>query len=307
MKNFLILIFSLFSLFSQAQTFYGHEVYSFNQGSNNEGGPVIDSRSNPLLALGQPQNIDIENGNINFVSLGFGGDITLKLQNKIEVLPITTLSVYETTYNYTNCNIYGETAEIFVSSDNFNFKSLGTTCLNSNTVFDVSQSNLDSIQYIRIVDISDPQRFSQFSFVSDGYDLDGVSVFNNGPLPIELKYFGIDFENPYLNIRIVTGSEANSDKLVVESSIDASNFDFLTEFQAAGNSSFERQYDKKLIFEPQSQITYFRLIEIDFDGNKYEFDVIVVNTKKLDPIETYYFDLLGRRVDSSQSIFRLKR
>lgn len=307
MKNFLILIFSLFSLFSQAQTFYGHEVYSFNQGSNNVGGPVIDSRSNPLLALGQPQNIDIENGNINFVSLGFGGDITLKLQNKIEVLPITTLSVYETTYNYTNCNIYGETAEIFVSSDNFNFKSLGTTCLNSNTVFDVSQSNLDSIQYIRIVDISDPQRFSQFSFVSDGYDLDGVSVFNNGPLPIELKYFGIDFENPYLNIRIVTGSEANSDKLVVESSIDASNFDFLTEFQAAGNSSFERQYDKKLIFEPQSQITYFRLIEIDFDGNKYEFDVIVVNTKKLDPIETYYFDLLGRRVDSSQSIFRLKR
>jgi len=307
MKNFLILIFSLFSLFSQAQTYYGHEVYSFNQGRNNLGGPVVASRSNPLMALGQPQNIDIENGNINFVSLGFGGDIILKLQNKIEVVPTTTLSVYETTWNYTNCNIYAEKAEIFVSSDNSNYKSLGTTCLNSNTVFDVSQSNLDSIQYIRIVDISDPQNFSQFSFVSDGYDLDGVSVFNNGPLPIELKYFGIDFENPYLNIRIVTGSEANADKLVVESSIDASNFDFLTEFQAAGNSSFERQYDRKLIFEPESQITYFRVVEIDFDGKKYEFDVIVVNTKKLDPIEIYYFDLLGRRVDSTQSIFRLKR
>jgi hypothetical protein len=287
MKNFLILIFSLFSLFSQAQTYYGHEVYSFNQGRNNLGGPVVTSRSNPLLALGQPQNIDIENGNINFVSLGFGGDIILKLQNKIEVVPTTTLSVYETTWNYTNCNIYAEKAEIFVSSDNSNYKSLGTTCLNSNTVFDVSQSNLDSIQYIRIVDISDPQNFSQFSFVSDGYDLDGVSVFNNGPLPIELKYFGIDFENPYLNIRIVTGSEANADKLVVESSIDASNFDFLTEFQAAGNSSFERQYDRKLIFEPESQITYFRVVEIDIDGKKYEFDVIVLNTKNLDPIETY--------------------
>ncbi|NBP59361.1 hypothetical protein EBU71_22960, partial [bacterium] len=279
----------------------------FNQGRNNLGGPVVTSRSNPLLALGQPQNIDIENGNINFVSLGFGGDIILKLQNKIEVVPTTTLSVYETTWNYTNCNIYAEKAEIFVSSDNSNYKSLGTTCLNSNTVFDVSQSNLDSIQYIRIVDISDPQSFSQFSFVSDGYDLDGVSVFNNGPLPIELKYFGIDFENPYLNIRIVTGSEANADKLVVESSIDASNFDFLTEFQAAGNSSFERQYDRKLIFEPESQVTYFRVVEIDFDGKKYEFDVIVVNTKKLDPIEIYYFDLLGRRVESTQSIFRLKR
>jgi hypothetical protein len=307
MKNFLILIFSLFSLFSKAQTYYGHEVYDFNQGLNNLGGAVVDSRSNPQMSLGQPQNIDIESGNINFVSLGFGGNITLKLETKIEVLPTTTLSVYETTWNYTNCNIYGERAEVSVSSDNIDFKSLGTTCLNSNMIFDVSQSNLDSIQYIRIVDISDPLSFSQFSFISDGYDLDGVSVFNSGPLPIELKYFGVNFDNPYLNITIVTASEANSDKLVVESSIDASNFDYLTEFQASGNSSFERQYDKKLIFEPQSKITYFRLIEIDFDGKKFEFEIIVVNTNQLDPVETYYFDLLGRRVNSDAAIFKLKK
>ena len=179
--------------------------------------------------------------------------------------------------------------------------------MNSNTVFDVSQSGLDSIQYIKIVDISNPSQFSGFTFISDGYDVDGVTVFNSGPLPIELKYFGIDYENPYLNIRIVTASEANTDKLVVESSIDASNFDYLTEFQAAGNSSFERQYDKKLIFEPQSEITYFRLIEIDFDGKKFEFEMTVVNTKKLDPIEMYYFDLLGRKVNSNDAIFKVKK
>lgn len=307
MKNFLILIFSLFSLFSSAQTYYGYEVSDFNQGPNNLGGPVVPARSNPLLALGQPQNVDIENGSLNFVSLGFGGDITLKLQNKIEVDPTTTLSVYETTWTYTNCNIYGERAEISVSSDNSDFKVLGTTCLNSNTIFDVSQSGLDSIQYIKIVDISDVNSFSQFSFVSDGYDVDGVSVFNNGPLPIELKYFGIDYENPYISIRIVTGSEANTDKLIVESSTDARNFDYVTEFQAAGFSSFERQYDKKLIFEPKSQVTYFRLIEIDFDGKKFEFEMIVTNTKNLDPIEEYYFDLLGRKVNSNDAVFKVKR
>jgi len=307
MKNVLILIFSLFSLFSYAQTYYGYEVSDFNQGPNNLGGPVITGRSNPMMALGQPQNVDIESGAINFVSLGFGGNITLKLENKIEVLPITTLSIYETTWNYTNCNIYGEKAEISVSVDNIDFKVLGTTCLNNNTVFDVSQSGLDSIQYIKIVDISNTSQFSGFTFVSDGYDVDGIIVFNSGPLPIELKYFGIDYENPFLNIRIVTASEANTNKLVVESSIDASNFNFLTEFQAAGNSSFERQYDKKLIFEPQSQITYFRLIEIDFDGKKFEFEMTVVNTDKLDPIEMYYFDLLGRRVNSSNAIFKVKK
>jgi hypothetical protein len=307
MKSFLILIFSLFSLFSSAQTYYGYEVIDFNQGPNNLGGPVIPARSNPLMALGQPQNIDIESGPVNFVSLGFGGNITLKLQNKIEVLPITTLSVYETTWTYTNCNVYGEKAEISVSSDGTNFKLLGTTCLNSNTIFDLNQSELDSIQYIKIVDISNPSQFSGFSFVSDGYDVDGVQVFNNGPLPIELKYFGVDYENPYLNIRIVTASEANTNKLVVESSIDAKNFDYLTEFQAAGFSSFEREYDKRLIFEPQSQVTYFRLIEIDYDGKQFEFEMTVVNTKKLDQIEMYYFDLLGRRVNSTESIFKVKR
>jgi len=307
MKNFLILIFTLFSLFSSAQTFYGNEVTNFNQGLNNLGGPVVQSRSNPLMALGQPQNVDIETGVINFVSLGFGGSITLKLENKIEVLPITTLSVYETTWTYTNCNVYGEKAEISVSLDNADFKVLGTTCLNSNTVFDVSQSGLDSIQYIKIVDISNPDQFSGFSFVSDGYDLDGIQVFNNGPLPIELKYFGIDYKNPYLNIRIVTASEANTHKLVVESSIDAKNFDYLTEFEAAGFSSFEREYDRRLIFEPKSQVTYFRLIEIDYDGKQFEFEMTVVNTKKLDQIEMYYFDLLGRRVNSNESIFKVAR
>jgi hypothetical protein len=54
MKNVLILIFSLFSLFSYAQTYYGYEVSDFNQGPNNLGGSVITGRSNPMMALGQP-------------------------------------------------------------------------------------------------------------------------------------------------------------------------------------------------------------------------------------------------------------
>ena len=62
-----------------------------------------------------------------------------------------------------------------------------------------------------------------------------------------------------------------------------------------------------MIFEPQSEITYFRLIEIDFDGKKFEFEMTVVNTKKLDPIEMYYFDLLGRKVNSNDAIFKVKK
>lgn len=307
MKKLLILILSLFSLFSSAQGSYGYEVCDFNQGLNNNGSPVIAQRSDTSKALGKPQNVDIENGTVNFVSLGFGGDITLKLQNKYPVNPTTVLNIFETTWNYNNCNIYDERAEVYVSKDNLNYFFLGETCLNSNTSLDVYGTGIDTILYVKIVDVSDISTFTNFSFVSDGYDLDGIEVFNNGSLPIELKYFGVDFNQPYLNIKVITASETNTDKLIIESSTDASNFNYLTEFQAAGFSSFERVYDKKIIFEPKSQITYFRLVEVDFDGEQFYFDIIVSNTRNLDKVEMYYFDLLGRRVNSNDAIFKLKK
>jgi len=300
MKNLLILIFSLFSLFSSAQTF-AWEVCEFNQGTNNLGGAVAIERSNPDKALGQPQNVDIENSNINFVSLGFGGDIKLKLQNSIPVTPSTTMLIYETTFNYNNCNIYGETAEIYVSKNDIDYYFLGQTCLNDNTVLDVYQTGLDSVLYVKVYDISDASEFSRFPFVSDGYDLDGIEFFENGPLPIVLKYFGVKYSNKNIDIKFITASEANTDKFIVQSSIDSKKFDNIADFKAAGYSSYDRIYDRKLIFEPKSNITYFRLVEFDFNGNVYNYDIIPVMTVD-EPIEYYYYDLLGRRVNGDNII-----
>jgi hypothetical protein len=66
----------------------------------------------------------------------------------------------------------------------------------------------------------------------------------------------------------------------------------------------ERYYDRKLIFEPKSNVTYFWLVEIDYDGTSYYFDVIPVNTKS-SSIDTYYYDLLGRRI-TDDSVFKIK-
>lgn len=308
MKNLLILIFSLFSLFSSAQTF-AWEVCEFNQGTNNLGGPVAIERSNPNKALGQPQNIDIESSSINFVSLGFGGDIKLKLQNSIPVTPSTTMLIYETTFGYTNCGVYGETAQIYVSKNDTDYIYLGQTCLNDNTVFDVYQSGLDSVLYVKISDISEPTRFSNFSFVSDGYDLDGIEFFENGPLPIVLKYFGVKYSDKNLDIKFITSSESNTDKFIVQSSIDSKIFSDVTDFKGAGFSSFDRIYDRKLIFEPKSNITYFRLVEIDLNGNIYNYDIVPIMTSDK-PIEYYYYDLLGRRINgndiSNDRIIKIK-
>jgi hypothetical protein len=248
----------------------------------------------------------METGTINFFSLGFGGNITLKLENIIEVLPTTTLSIYETTYGYNNCNVYGERAEVYVSKNNLDYFLVGETCLNNNTIFDVYQSGLDSIQYVKIVDVSNIESFSNFSFVSDGYDLDGIEVFNNGPLPIELKYFGVDYSDNNLFVKIITASESNTDKFIIQSSTDANKFEDVFDLKAAGYSSFDRYYDKKLIFEPKTNITYFRLVELDYNGEYYYFDIIPVNTTSESVIDNYYYDLLGRRI-TSDSIFKIKR
>jgi hypothetical protein len=305
MKNILILIISLFSLTSYSQTFYGYEVCDFNQGLTNIGTNVSTNRSNPNKSLGIPQNTDIETGNINFVSLGFGGDITLKISNKIEITPSTTLNIYETTYGYTSCNVYDEEAKVYISKNNINFFLVGETCLNNNTVFNLSQTGLDSVLYVKIVDISDPSKFSHFTTPSDGYDLDGISIFNIGPLPIVLKYFNVNYRDNNLFVEFTTASESNTDKFIIQSSIDASKFEDVCDLKAAGYSSFDRYYDKKLIFEPKNNVTYFRLVELDYNGEYYYFDIIPVNTTNKSIIDNYYYDLLGRRA-TDDSIFKIK-
>lgn len=304
MKKLLILTLSLFSLFCSAQGSYGYEVCDFNQGLTNNNTNVISERSNPTKALDKPQNFDIENGNINFVSLGFGGDITLKLQNMYPVTVNTNLSIFETTYSYTDCDIYGENAQIFVSKDNLNYFYLGETCLNTNTVFSLYQTGIDSVLYVKIVDVSDVTSFSNFSFVCDGYDVDGIEIFETGPLPIVLSYFGVEYKDKSLSIKFITSSESNTDVFIVQSSNDLKDFQNLCFFEAAGYSSFERLYDKKLIFEPKSNVTYFRLVEVDYNGDVYYFDIIPVNTKESE-VDVYFYDLLGRRV-TSESVFKIK-
>jgi hypothetical protein len=297
MKNLLILIFSLFSLFSSAQTF-AWEVCEFNQGTNNLGGPVAIERSNPDKALGQPQNDDIQSSNINFVSLGFGGDIKLKLQASIPVTPFTTMIIYETTFNFINCQSYPETADIYLSKNDIDYVYLGQTCLNDNTILDVYQTGLDSVLYIKVYDISDVTKFSGFSFISDGYDLDGIEFFENGPLAIVLKSFEVKYSNKNIYIKFITASETNTYKFIIQSSIDSKIFIDVVDFVAAGFSSFDRIYDRKLIFEPKSNITYFRLVEIDLNGNIYNYEILpIVTTDK--QIEYYYYDLLGRRINAN--------
>lgn len=147
------------------------KVVTFNQGKRKNGWPVANYKSNPDKALGLP----LENFFLNFVSLGFGGEITLKLNNIIADLPGNDIKVFETTAGNLNipCFIYPEKAEIYASQNGVDFVSLGTACLDGE--FDLATGEMAFAEYIRVVDISNKNLFTAWA---DGYDLDGILCIN---------------------------------------------------------------------------------------------------------------------------------
>ncbi len=152
----------------------GGSIVSFDQGRRKNGRRVSRYRSNPYRALGNPR----ERRYFNFVSLGFGGAITIELNNEIfDNKDANEFAVFESTGFFDNipCQYYPESAEIFASQDGVEFVSLGTTCQDGE--FDLATGNLRSAKYIRVVDTSDRSIFPWFA---DGYDLDAIVCLENG-------------------------------------------------------------------------------------------------------------------------------
>jgi len=149
----------------------GGNIIAFNQGAKKNGRTISSKRSNSELALGTPE----ENDAYNFVSLGFGGSIEIELNNIVVDQPGSDFMVVETSFNdlSRSCEDYKETADVFVSQDGVEYYFVGSTCRDGE--FDISVSGLMDIQYVRIVDTSDP---SNFGGNADGFDVDGIHCIN---------------------------------------------------------------------------------------------------------------------------------
>ncbi len=167
----------------------GASVVSFDQGRRRDGRRISRYRSNPDRAIGTPR----ERRYLNFVSLGFGGSITIELNNEIfDNADTNEFAVFESTgfFNNIPCSYFPESAEVFASKDGVAFVSLGTTCQDGE--FDLATGNLRSAKFIRVVDISDKNVFPWFA---DGYDLDAIVCLENGQSLIN-KQTVVYAENP---------------------------------------------------------------------------------------------------------------
>jgi hypothetical protein len=142
---------------------------NFVQGTMANGLTVSAVRSNAAQALNQPETV--VDGVVNFVSLGFGGSITLAFEAPIANGAGADIRIDEATWGNNPCNRYPERADVFASQDGSNFVYLGQVCQDATLDLGV----LSWAQYIRIVDASD---LLSFSADADGYDVNGVECLN---------------------------------------------------------------------------------------------------------------------------------
>jgi hypothetical protein len=112
----------------------------------------------------------------------------------------------------------------------------------------------------------------------------GSITFNtgSGPLPIELYDFTVRAEPYGIVLEWTTLSELNNDFFLIEKSTNGEDWRVVNTVNGAGTTATTNSYS--LIDSEIDAVTYYRLSQIDFDGQRETFNPVVVapeNHKRL--------------------------
>lgn len=133
------------------------------------------------------------------------------------------------------------------------------------------QHTIDLTNYIHL----DSVKIS-FIYVSNGNEygprIDNISISSFLPLPIELISFSASNKDNKTILEWITGSEINNDKFIIEKSRDLKNWIIVDTVFSKGNSNTFQKYS--LIDNSWNGITYYRLKQIDFNGDTKIFNTI---------------------------------
>ncbi len=117
--------------------------------------------------------------------------------------------------------------------------------------------------------------------------VDGFSSFvahsdaHNTPLPISLLYFKGDAINHKVEFNWATLSETNNDYFIIERSENGLDFEPIQRIKGAGHSTSRKEY-KSYDYHPLLGASYYRLKQVDFDGQYTYSEVISVMVAGVD-------------------------
>lgn len=160
---------------------YTASVFDYQQGTKKNGDPINDpERTDPTKANGAPDWV--EGTGTNFYSLGRDLDndqsqgwVMLAFENPVSDGPGEDLSIHEAT-NFRNSYAL-EQVSVEVSDDGNTWYPVGTATSEPGgdgvTYLDVSDSGLDTFQYVRLQDTTP---WGPHDPTADGFDLDAVDA-----------------------------------------------------------------------------------------------------------------------------------
>jgi len=108
---------------------------------------------------------------------------------------------------------------------------------------------------------------------------DFATVQYGNPLPIELINFSAEALHSGVIAKWTTATEINNDYFIVQRSKDGSSFEPIGEVKGAGNSNSVLNYEL-YDAQPYTGINYYRLKQVDYNGQFTYSDVVAVRIEK---------------------------
>lgn len=128
----------------------------------------------------------------------------------------------------------------------------------------------------------------EFEFVEAGI----TCIYNaDGTLPVELASFSGKREGDFIMLEWSTLSETENEGFFLESSKDGKTWEPIGFLKGVGNTTVPTAY-KTLDRKPNEGYNYYRLKQVDFNGNYTYSDVISINYRD-EGILDYRFDVLS--------------
>jgi hypothetical protein len=107
-----------------------------------------------------------------------------------------------------------------------------------------------------------------------------ITVMNGATvLPVDLRYFEGKRIGSNVLLEWETMAEINNDYFIVEKSTDGTNWDELLTVNGQGNTS-EQTYYSQIDIDGCNGTCYYRLTQVDFDGNSEKFKVVAVSVNE---------------------------
>ncbi len=105
-------------------------------------------------------------------------------------------------------------------------------------------------------------------------------------LPVSLLSFNAALVNGYTEINWATASEENNDYFLVQKSDDGINFETIDEVMGAGNSNIRLSYET-VDYSPINNVAYYRLKQVDYDGQSSLSDIVSVRNSSVKSVNVY--------------------